>query len=75
LEQACAALDRANSLRQQIAATGEVIPLAGGGMNGNPLIVAELAARGLVARLLGRLGVLDSETKRGPGRPPKTLGW
>ena len=70
LEQAAQAYDRAESLRRQIQITGEVVETGNGGMKANPLIMCEIAARSLVARLLGRLGVLDREDKRGPGRPP-----
>ncbi len=41
----------------------------------NPLIMVELTARALVARLLGKLDLLDTKPKRGPGRPPKRSGW
>jgi hypothetical protein len=61
--------------RRQISVTGEVIKLEGGSIKANPLIMAELTARGLVARLLDRLDLLDTEPKRGPGRPPKRGGW
>jgi hypothetical protein len=69
LEQAGFALDRANSLRRQIAVSGEEVETGNGSTKANPLIMAELQARGLVARLLGRLN-LNNEPKRGPGRPP-----
>jgi len=76
LEQASQAYDRAESLRRQILVAGELIETKGGGVKANPLIMAELQARAVVARLLGRLGVLDTdEPKRGPGRPPKLGGW
>jgi phage terminase small subunit len=75
LEQACHAVARAESLRAHIEADGEVIRLPDGSFKRNPLIAAELAARGLIARLLGRLGVLDTEPRRGPGRPPNPARW
>jgi hypothetical protein len=76
LEDACHARDTADRLRRQIKATGDEIDLPGGSIKANPLIMAELAARSLTARLLGRLGVLDAEPKRPPGRPPsKSGGW
>jgi hypothetical protein len=74
LLQACQAADRAETLRQEIAIGGELIETPRGGIKANPLIALELQARALAARLLARLGVLDSKDKRGPGRPPKTLG-
>jgi|SRR5215472_14997995 len=70
LAQAAHAADRAETLRRQIAQ----FETAGALARTKTMITAELAARSLVARLLGRLGVLDSESKRGPGRPPKTGG-
>jgi hypothetical protein len=48
-----------------------VVETGNGGTKANGLIALELQARGLTARLLGRLGVLDVEGKRGPGRPPQ----
>jgi terminase small subunit-like protein len=66
LEQACAAYGMAERLRRQIAADGEMIETDNGvGMKLNPMIVAEIAARSLTARMLSRLGVLDTEPKRG----------
>lgn len=70
---ACLCADRAESLRLQILTDSELIKTPHGTTKANPLIVLELQARALAVRLLGRLGVLDSEKKR-PGRPPK-LGW
>ena len=75
LEQACAMLDRAENLRRQIAVEGELIETHTGGIKANPLLMCELQARALVARLLGKLS-LSNEPKRGPGRPPnKSSGW
>jgi hypothetical protein len=67
LAQACAAADRAESLRARINADGEVIATRQG-MRGHPLISLELQARNLVGRLLHRLG-LNFEPPRGPGNP------
>jgi hypothetical protein len=75
LEQAAQAYDTAERLRRQIQVSGDEIALPGGSMKANPLIMVEIAARSLVARLLGRLDVLDTGPKRGPGRPPKLGGW
>jgi hypothetical protein len=75
LEQACHACARAESLRRQIEAEGALVRGAGGAIKANPLLMVELQARGLVARLLARLGVLDTEPKRPPGRPPKAGAW
>jgi hypothetical protein len=69
LEQAAFTLDRAESLRRQIAVSGEEIETGNGSTKANPLIMAELQARSLVARLLDKLK-LGNEPKRGPGRPP-----
>jgi hypothetical protein len=71
LLQACQAADRAESMRQQIEASGSTVAAGRNGHKANPLIMPEIAARALVARLLARLGVLDSGEKRSPGRPPK----
>jgi hypothetical protein len=74
LIQACQAADRAEGLRQQIEVSGELIETPRGGIKANPLIMCELQARALAARLLARLGVLDKD-KRRPGRPSKGWGW
>jgi P27 family predicted phage terminase small subunit len=74
LRQACSAFDRAETLHARIEEDGETIMLPGGSMKANPLLMVEISARSLVARLLGRLGLLDGEPKRGPGRPPRIGG-
>jgi phage terminase small subunit len=69
LEHACQAHDRAESLRQQIVTSGELIETAQiGCFKANPLLMVELHARALCARLLDKL--VPAEDKRGPGRPP-----
>jgi hypothetical protein len=70
LRQCCAAADRAESLRQRIDTDGEVVP-GRSGPKSHPLLAAELSARGLVCRLLSKLG-LNLEPIKAPGRPP---GW
>jgi phage terminase small subunit len=75
LADACAARDTAERLRLQIQDAGDVITLPSGSSKANPLLMVELTARNLTARLLGRLGLLDTGDKRGPGRPPKPGGW
>ena len=75
LQQAAFALDRAESLRRQFAISGEEIETGNGSTKANPLIMAELTARSLVARLMDKLNLGD-EPKRRPGRPPnKGGGW
>ena len=61
--------ERAESLRRLIAVDGELIETGTGGIKANPLIMAELQARALCARLMGKLN-LNNEPKRPPGRPP-----
>ena len=74
LEQASQGYDRAESLRRQIQVAGELIETSGGAVKANPLIMAELQARSLVARLLGSLGcrecrhgTLHTQAKNPPG--------
>jgi hypothetical protein len=55
-------------LRQQIVTSGELIETLTGGIKANPLLMVELQARALCARLLDKL--VPAEDKRGPGRPP-----
>jgi hypothetical protein len=75
LEQACAAYERAESLRRQFMVNGELIKAHTGGIKANPLLMCELQARSLVARSLGKLNLSD-EPKRCAGRPPnKSRGW
>ncbi len=71
---ACAALDRAERLREQIDADGEVLRARGGAIKDHPGLKHELANRAFVARSLSRLG-LDVEPVRNPGRPPRASGW
>jgi hypothetical protein len=76
LREACHARDTSERLRKQIAVDGDMIELAsGGGTKANPLILMELQSRALTMRLLSRLGILDKEPKRGPGRPPGPGCW
>ena len=69
LFQACAAADRAASLREQIDQDGEMIRTKLG-VKDHPALKHELASRSFVVRTLARLG-LDLEPIRGSvGRPP-----
>lgn len=65
--QACAALDRAESLRAQIERDGEVIKTKAG-LKDHPALKHELANRSFVVRTLHRLG-LDVEAIKPVGRP------
>jgi len=69
---ACEALDRAESLRQQIQRDGEVIATRMG-IRDHPALKHELANRSFVSKTLVRLG-LDVEPVRGVGRPSHGLG-
>jgi hypothetical protein len=69
LFQACAAADRAASLRGLIDADGEMVRTKTG-VRDNPLIKHELAARAFVVRTLARLGLDLEPVRSGPGRPP-----
>jgi len=67
LAQACAALDRAEALRERIDKDGEII--AGpSGPRDHPGLKHELASRAFVTRCIGRLG-LDVEPVQRIGRP------
>jgi phage terminase small subunit len=74
LSDACVARDTAVRLHGRVEVEGDVIR-ATNGMKANPLIMVELQARNLTARLLAQLGLFNDETKRGPGRPPKVGSW
>jgi hypothetical protein len=73
LAQACAALDRAESLAEAIAEDGPVIR-SRSGPRSHPACKDELACRAFTVRTLERLG-LNVEAVKTPGRPPRTFGW
>jgi hypothetical protein len=68
LAQACASLDRAESLSAQITRDGEVVRTKAG-LRDHPALKHELANRSFVVRTLHRLG-LDVEAVKPVGRPP-----
>ena len=67
LAQACAALDRAEALRERIDKDGEII-VGPSGPRDHPGLKHELASRAFVTRCIGRLG-LDVEPVQRIGRP------
>jgi len=67
LAQACAALDRAEALRERIDADGEIID-GPSGPRDHPGLKHELASRAFVTRAIVRLG-LDVEPLQRVGRP------
>lgn len=69
---ACEALDRAESLRQQIQRDGEVIATRLG-IRDHPAMKHELANRSFVSKTLLRLG-LNVEPVCGVGRPSEGFG-
>lgn len=73
LAQACAGLDRAEALRAQIDADGDVIRVRGN-VREHPAIKLELAARAFVVRTLARLGLNFEPLRTSVGRPPPR-GW
>lgn len=72
LAQACAALDRAESCREQIDADGEITRTKAG-LREHALLKIELANRSFVVRTLARLG-LDVEPVKAVGRPSRGMG-
>jgi len=75
LAQACAALDRAESLAAAIARDGDVILSRTGIPKTHPAVREELACRAFVVKTLERLGLNVEVLKPGPGRPPEPTGW
>src|SRR5262245_9282065 len=73
LAQACAALDRAESLAEAIAQDGPVIHTRAGPKS-HPSCRDELQNRAFVVRTLERLG-LNVEAIKSPGRPVHSSGW
>jgi hypothetical protein len=65
----CQALDRAERLRVQIDADGEVIRLRNGSVRAHPAIRDELGCRAQVMRAIEKLG-LNFEAVKAIGRPP-----
>jgi hypothetical protein len=65
----CQALDRAERLRVQIDADGEVIRLRNGAVRAHPAIRDETGCRAQVMRALEKLG-LNYEVVKAVGRPP-----
>ena len=68
---ACQHLDRAEALRQQIDAEGEVVQTRNGPKD-HPALRHELQARAFVAKTLLRLGLNVEPVRPVPGRP---AGW
>jgi hypothetical protein len=71
LRQACATLDRAESLAGAIARDGDVVYTRTGVPKSHPAVKDELACRALVIRTLERLGVTTEAVRPTPGRPPR----
>src|SRR5262245_21950011 len=65
----CQAFDRAERLRAQIDADGEVIRLRNGSVRAHPAIRDEVACRAQVMRAIEKLG-LNYEAIKPVGRPP-----
>jgi hypothetical protein len=74
LAQACAAVDRAEALAEQIAADGEIVHTRAGLPKAHPALKDELAARAFVVRTLERLGVTRENVKV-IGRPGAEYSW
>jgi hypothetical protein len=70
LLQACQSLDRAESLRAQIEADGEVIRGRNGLVRSHPSLRDEIANRAFLVRTLSRLGLNFEPLRASPGRPP-----
>jgi hypothetical protein len=65
---ACEQLDRAEALKAQINADGEIIQTRNGPKS-HPALRHELQARAFVVKTLVKLGLNDEPIQR-PGRPP-----
>ena len=70
--QACAALDRAESLAERIEAEGEVVH-GRQGPRPHPALKPELAMRTFIVRTLERLGLFD--VAKPMGRPSRMPAW
>jgi hypothetical protein len=67
---ACQSLDRAESLREQIDADGEVLRGPKNQIRANPALRDEIQARAFVVRTLAKLGLSFEPVRSAPGRPP-----
>lgn len=74
LARACAALDRAESLRSQIDTDGEIVR-SRDGIKNHPALKHELPARSFVVRTLSHLGLNVEPIRPTPGRPSVGSGW
>src|SRR5262249_57319812 len=74
LEQACASADRAAECAALISEQGAVISTKHR-LKDHPLLRHEMAARGLVGRLLTRLGLDVEPLRPTAGRPASGFGW
>jgi hypothetical protein len=76
LAQLCAALDRAEMLREAVERDGPVVYSSrGGAPRVHPAVKDELACRAFINRSLERLGLNVEAVKPGPGRPATPTGW
>jgi hypothetical protein len=73
LAQACATVDRVETLREAIDRDGEVVVVRGV-PKAHPALRDELAGRAFIVRTLERLG-LNVEAIKSAGRPPRPFGW
>ena len=65
---ACAALDRCETIREQIEREGQTIR-AKSGLRDHPLLRHEAVARAFVVRTIQKLGLDVEPVRSGPGRP------
>lgn len=72
--QACQALDRAESLREEIDRDGEVIR-SRGVIKDHPGLKHELSSRAFVVRTLAKLGLNFEPVRQAAGRPGQSIGW
>jgi hypothetical protein len=71
----CAALDRAESLKEAIERDGAVVYSRAGVPKTHPAVKDELGCRAFITRSLERLGLNVEAVKPGPGRPAQSMGW
>jgi hypothetical protein len=69
LQQICEAINRLQSLTEQIRKDGELIADGKGGRRSHPLLRDEIMNRGYISKALKYLGVIDQ-----PGRSSRSFG-
>ena len=75
LYQACAAVDLAEIMQEEVDRDGPVIRLRNGSVKAHPAITEIVALRSFSVRTLTKLGLNYEPVHATTGRPPSGIGW